>query len=65
MDYLTQEELIQQAQAYLATCPKWSPDKSKCQGCKTKFSITHNKYLGCVFCDEDWDLPELVSGKKL
>ena len=38
MDPLTQEELIQQAQVYLATCPKWIPDKSKCQGCKASFS---------------------------
>jgi len=60
MDPPTQEELILQAKIILESCPKWVPDLSKCAGCKVTYSKTHKKFIGCIFCDEDWDLPELV-----
>lgn len=40
--------------------PDWVPNKAKCNGCVVRYSDTHERQLGCKYCDEYWDIPELT-----
>ena len=39
--------------------PEWEADTEKCSGCITRVD-SNNIKRGCEFCDEFWDVPELV-----
>jgi len=39
---------------------EWKPNPDKCQGCVSRVSKTYGN-IGCEYCDEYWDIPDLVS----
>lgn len=39
---------------------EWKANPNKCKGCVSRVSKTHGN-IGCEYCDEYWDIPELVS----
>lgn len=39
---------------------KWKSNPEKCSGCVKKVSKTDGKSRGCMYCDEYWDVPELI-----
>lgn len=38
---------------------EWESDKEKCSGC-VKRILGDGLKLGCMYCDENWDCPELT-----
>jgi len=42
--------------------PEWKANPEKCAGCITRTYYFDNTKLthGCMYCDENWDCPDLI-----
>ena len=38
--------------------PEWKANRDKCTGCVKR--TTEYGTLGCKYCDENWDVPDLI-----